>query len=77
MLPGVIMPVPLTKFAVRVALVPASIADGLAMKLVMDGGGGGGGVDEEPEHPAKPTTPRLRTMAPTVGTKVCLKGFPV
>ena len=70
-LPGVTMPVPLTKTAVRVALDPASIAVGLATKLVMEGGGGGG-VDEEP-HPANPAKPRLRAKAQTVGTRRCLK----
>jgi hypothetical protein len=73
--PGVFVPVPLTKTAVSVALDPASIAAGLAAKLVMEGGGG---VElDEPPHPAKATRPRLRAMAHAAGTRGCLKEIPM
>ena len=74
-LPGVITPAPLANTAVMLELDPASIAAGLAAKLVMEG------VvereDEVLEHPANPTKPRLRATAHAAGTKRCLKGFPV
>ena len=70
--PGVITPVPLTKSAVMLALDPASIAAGLAAKLVMEGGGV---VDEDPPHPASPTQPRLRATAQAAGAKRLIKGI--
>jgi hypothetical protein len=74
-LPGVITPVPLAKTAVRLALVPASMAAGLAAKLEMDGGVGA--VGAELEQPANPSEARPSARVAAAGTWVSLKVIPL
>lgn len=78
-LPGVITPVPFAKTPVRVALDPAVMVVGLAVKLVIVGCAGGGGVwvlDDPLPQPLKPARPRIRVMASEAKTSRRFMGFP-
>jgi hypothetical protein len=63
-LPGVMTPVPPEKTPVRLALAPAVIDAGVAVKLVIEGAGPVVVVDDpEPPQPARHPKPRLRAIA--------------
>jgi hypothetical protein len=67
-LPGVITPVPPEKTAVRLALAPGLIVDGLAVKLLMVATGGGMlFMLEEPPQPASADKPRRKATANVAG----------
>jgi hypothetical protein len=76
-LPGVMTPVPFSKSAVRLELDPTSMDAGLAVKLVMTGGGGVDMPDEPPEQPAKPSRAKVRTRAAGAGFRSCLNASPI
>jgi hypothetical protein len=63
-LPGVITPLPFEKTAVRLELAPAAIVAGLAVKLVIVGGGGVVDViSDDPPQLIRLPKPRLRARA--------------
>ena len=75
-LPGVITPVPFAKTPVRVALDPFVMEVGLAVKLVIEGGGVVWPLDPAPQ-PVKLARSRLRIMASATRTRRRFIGFPV
>jgi hypothetical protein len=71
-------PVPFAKTPVRAALDPLVMEVGLAVKLVIEGGGGGVIVLDDPEpQPVKPARPRLRVTASGVRARIPFMRFPV
>jgi len=66
-LPGVMTPVPFAKTPVRVELDPVGMVAGLAVKLVMEGGGGVLVLDDPPPQPVK--IARLSVKASGVRTR--------
>jgi hypothetical protein len=74
--PGLIMPVPLAKTPVRVALDPSVIEEALAVKLVIEGGCVCM-LDDPLPQPVKPARPRVTITARGARTIRCFMISPV